>query len=108
MKVVYLLTLRAKFNYKGDHNKVLNSYFKNIDWSATQLDGLMVTINVDGYKNGANNEIAYRASATVWPGEASIFSYNVVSNTGLVNLMGLFFQGTKNTVQIRCSSQFCL
>lgn len=84
----------------GDNNKVLNSYFKNIDWSATELDGLMVTINVDG--NG--NEFSYNeiyntgASATVWPGEESIFSYNVVSNTGLAQSDGAVFQGTKNTV----------
>ena len=55
----------------GDNNKVLNSYFKNIDWSATELDGLMVTINVDG----SNNEFSFNevyntgASATVWPGK---------------------------------------
>ena len=85
---------------KGDHNKVLNSYFKNIDWSATQLDGLMVTINVVGYKNEFSNNEIYNtgASATVWPGEASIFSYNVVSNTGLAQSDGAVFQGTKNTV----------
>ena len=84
----------------GDNNKILNSYFKNIDWSATELDGLMVTINVDG----SNNEFSYNevyntgASATVWPGEESIFSYNVVSNTGLAQSDGAVFQGTKNTV----------
>ena len=85
---------------RGNHNRVLNSYFKNIDWSATELDGLMVTINVDG----SNNEFSYNevyntgASATVWPGEESIFSYNVVSNTGLAQSDGAVFQGTKNTV----------
>ena len=52
---------------KGDHNKVLNSYFKNIDWSATELDGLMVTINVDGSNNEFSNNEVYNtgASATV-------------------------------------------
>ena len=86
---------------KGDHNKVLNSYFKNIDWSATQLDGLMVTINVVGYKNEFSNNEIYNtgASATVWPGEASTFSYNVVSNTGLAQSDGAVFQGTKITVK---------
>ena len=86
---------------KGDHNKVLNSYFKNIDWSATQLDGLMVTINVVGYKNEFSNNEIYNtgASATAWPGEASTFSYNVVSNTGLAQSDGAVFQGTKITVK---------
>ena len=84
----------------GDNNKVLNSYFKNIDWSATELDGLMVTINVDGSSNEFSNNEVYNtgASATVWPGEESIFSYNVVSNTGLAQSDGAVFQGTKNTV----------
>ena len=84
----------------GDNNKVLNSYFKNIDWSATELDGLMVTINIDGSNNEFSNNEVYNtgASATVWPGEESIFSYNVVSNTGLAQSDGAVFQGTKNTV----------
>jgi len=84
----------------GDNNKVLNSYFKNIDWSATELDGLMVTINVDGSENEFSRNEVYNtgASATVWPGEESIFSYNVVSNTGLAQSDGAVFQGTKNTV----------
>ena len=85
---------------RGNNNKVLNSYFKNIDWSATELDGLMVTINVDGSNNEFSHNEIYNtgASATVWPGEESIFSYNVVSNTGLVQSDGAVFQGTKNTV----------
>ena len=84
----------------GDNNKVLNSFFKNIDWSATELDGLMVTINIDGNGNEFSNNEVYNtgASATVWPGEESIFSYNVVSNTGLAQSDGAVFQGTKNTV----------
>lgn len=84
----------------GDNNKVINSYFKNIDWSATELDGLMVTINIDGSNNEFSNNEVYNtgASATVWPGEESIFSYNVVSNTGLAQSDGAVFQGTKNTV----------
>ena len=84
----------------GNNNKVLNSYFKNIDWSATELNGLMVTINVDGNGNEFSNNEIYNtgASATVWPGEESIFSYNVVSNTGLAQSDGAVFQGTKNTV----------
>jgi len=84
----------------GDNNEVKNSYFKNIDWSATELDGLMVTINIDGTSNQFNNNEIYRtgASATVWPGESSVFSFNIVSNTGLAQSDGAVFQGTKNTV----------
>ena len=85
---------------KGNKNKVINSYFKNIDWSATQLDGLMVTINFDGVSNEFSGNEIYTtgASATVWPGEKSIFSYNIVSNTGLAQSDGAVFQGTAKTV----------
>ena len=80
----------------GDNNKVLNSFFKNIDWSATELDGLMVTINIDGNGTEFSNNEVYNtgASATVWPGEESIL-HNVVSNTGLAQSDGAVFQEQK-------------
>ena len=60
---------------RGNNNTVRNSYFRNIDWSATELNGLMVTVFVDGENNTfTENEIYFTgASATVWPGEESIF-----------------------------------
>ena len=69
---------------KGNNNTVRNSYFRNIDWSATELNGLMVTVFVDGENNTfTENEIYFTgASATVWPGEESIFSYNIVIHAG--------------------------
>ena len=85
---------------RGNNNTVRNSYFRNIDWSATELNGLMVTVFVDGENNTfTENEIYFTgASATVWPGEKSIFSYNVVSSTGHAQSDGSVFQGTKNYV----------
>ncbi|MFL2611193.1 MAG: BspA family leucine-rich repeat surface protein, partial [Flavobacteriaceae bacterium] len=85
---------------RGNNNTVRNSYFRNIDWSATELNGLMVTVFVDGENNTfTENEIYYTgASATVWPGEKSIFSYNIVSSTGHAQSDGSVFQGTKNYV----------
>ena len=61
---------------RGDNNTIKkNSYFRNIDWSATELNGLMVSIFIDGTGNTfTGNEIYHTgASATVWPGEQSIF-----------------------------------
>ena len=85
---------------RGDNNTIKNSYFRNIDWSATELNGLMVTVYIDGTSNTfTENEIYHTgASATVWPGEESIFSYNIVSSTGHAQSDGSVFQGTKNLV----------
>ena len=85
---------------RGDNNTIKNSYFRNIDWSATELNGLMVTVYFDGTSNTfTENEIYHTgASATVWPGEQSIFSYNIVSSTGHAQSDGSVFQGTKNLV----------
>ena len=85
---------------RGNDNTVKNSYFRNIDWSATELNGLMVSVFIDGTANTfTGNEIYHTgASATVWPGEQSIFSYNIVSSTGHAQSDGSVFQGTKNYV----------
>jgi len=85
---------------RGDNNTIKNSYFRNIDWSATELNGLMVSVFIDGTGNTfTGNEIYYTgASATVWPGEQSVFSYNIVSSTGHAQSDGSVFQGTKNYV----------
>ena len=85
---------------RGNNNTVKNSYFRNIDWSATEINGLMVSVFIDGTQNTfTGNEIYYTgASATVWPGEQSIFSYNIVSSTGHAQSDGSVFQGTKNYV----------
>ena len=60
----------------------------------------MVSVFVDGTSNTfTGNEIYHAgASATVWPGEQSIFSYNIVSSTGHAQSDGSVFQGTKNYV----------
>jgi hypothetical protein len=85
---------------RGNNNIIKNSYFRNIDWSATELNGLMVSVFIDGTGNAfTGNEIYHTgASATVWPGEQSIFSYNIVSSTGHAQSDGSVFQGTKNYV----------
>ena len=99
-KCLFINTEGEGLIINGNNNEVKNSYFKNIDWSATELDGIMVTININGTSNQFNNNEIYRtgASATVWPGASSVFSFNIVSNTGLAQSDGAVFQGTKNTV----------
>ena len=84
----------------GDDNTIKNSYFRNIDWSATELNGLMVSVYVNGNNNKFNNNEIYNtgASATVWPGTASEFSYNIVSSTGHAQSDGAVFQGTSACV----------
>ena len=86
---------------QGDRNKVENNYFHHIDWSATDLNGLMVTIYCTGDSTTFTKNTIHTtgASATVLPGKASVFSYNRVTNTGLLQSDGAVFQGTKNYVE---------
>ena len=86
---------------KGDSNTIENNYFHHIDWSASDLNGLMVTIYCTGASNTFTKNTIHTtgASATVLPGSASTFSYNEVTNTGLLQSDGAVFQGTKNYVE---------
>tara|TARA_Y100000766_G_scaffold56490_1_gene45952 strand:- start:155 stop:2212 length:2058 start_codon:yes stop_codon:yes gene_type:complete len=85
----------------GDGNKIENNYFHHIDWSCSDLEGLMVSIYCVGTSNIFDNNLIHTtgASATVLPGRQSIFSYNKVTNTGLLQSDGAVFQGTKNYVE---------
>ena len=86
---------------KGDSNTIENNYFHHIDWSASDLNGLMVTMYCTGASNTFTKNTIHTtgASATVLPGTASTFSYNKVTNTGLLQSDGAVFQGTKNYVE---------
>ena len=86
---------------RGDNNTIENNYFHHIDWSASDLNGLMVTIYCTGNSNTFTKNTIHTtgASATVLPGTASTFSYNKVTNTGLLQSDGAVFQGTKNYVE---------
>ena len=85
---------------KGDYNKVENNYFHHIDWSVSEIEGLMVSIFFNGVENIFDNNTIHTtgASATVLPGERSIFSYNNITNTGLLQSDGAVFQGTSANV----------
>ncbi len=84
----------------GDNNYIENNFFQYIDYSVAELPGLMVTMFINGDKNTiTKNTIEnVQASATVTPGERSIFSYNKVTKTGALQSDGSVFQGTRNFV----------
>ena len=84
----------------GDNNLIENNFFQYIDYSVAELPGLMVTMFINGDKNTiTKNTIEnVQASATVTPGERSIFSYNKVTKTGALQSDGSVFQGTRNFV----------
>ena len=84
----------------GDNNFIENNFFQYIDYSVAELPGLMVTMFINGDKNTiTKNTIEnVQASATVTPGERSIFSYNKVTKTGALQSDGSVFQGTRNFV----------
>ena len=85
---------------KGDNNTIENNYFHHIDWSVSDLESLMVSILCTGDDNIFDNNSIHTtgASATLLPGERSIFSYNNITNTGLLQSDGAVFQGTSANV----------
>ena len=84
----------------GDNNKIENNIFQYIDYSVSELPGLMVSFYINGDKNifRQNTINDAQASATVVPGERSEFSYNKVTRTGALQSDGSVFQGTRNYV----------
>ena len=101
LKCLFENTEGEAIRVKGDSNTIENNYFHHIDWSSSELEGLMVSIYCTGTSNIFDNNTIHTtgASATVLPGRQSIFSYNKVTNTGLLQSDGAVFQGTKNYVE---------
>ena len=97
MKILKEKLLRIK----GDRNKIENNYFHHIDWSVSDLNGLMVSIFCTGVETYFYNNTIHTtgASATVFLVKDLYFSYNKVTNTGLLQSDGAVFQGTKNYVE---------
>ena len=91
------------FRIKGTNNTIENNYFHHIDWSVSDLEGLMTTIysgsNAEANTFTKNTIHTTGASATVLPGINSEFSYNKVTNTGLLQSDGAVFQGTTKFVE---------
>ena len=100
LKCLFENTEGEGIKIKGDDNKIENNYFHHIDWSVSELESLMVSILCTGDDNIFDNNSIHTtgASATVLPGERAIFSYNNITNTGLLQSDGAVFQGTSANV----------
>ena len=84
------------------HNNTINdSYFHHIDWSVSDLPGLMVTIYDGGRDNSFTNSTIHRtgASATLSIGDAPTVMHNEVWNTGLLQTDGAVVQMMQNEQQ---------
>ena len=78
----------------GDNNRIENNIFQYIDYSVSELPGLMVSFYINGDKNifTKNSINNVQASATLTPGERSEFSYNKVTKTEHYSLMDQYFK----------------
>ena len=85
----------------GDNNIIENNYFHHIDYSVSDLANLMVTVNIVGASNIFTKNTVHTtgASSTFWGQTSPTFSYNKVSNTGLLQSDGAVFQGTQAAVE---------
>ena len=76
------------------NNTINNTNFEFIDWSSSDLPGLMVTIFDGGKDHTFSNNTIHRtgASATVSIGDSPQFFYNKISRTGFVQSDGAVMQ----------------
>ena len=79
---------------QSHNNTINNTNFEFIDWSSSDLAGLMVTVFDGGKDNTFSNNSVHRtgASATISIGDAPQFFHNEVSQTGLVQSDGAVMQ----------------
>ena len=79
---------------QSHNNTINNSYFYHIDWSVSDMPGLMVTILDSGRDNVFSNNTIHLtgASATLSIGNAPTVIYNEVWNTGLLQTDGAVVQ----------------
>ena len=88
------------------NNTIDNCYFYHIDYTATDLNGLMTTIQMGGSGNTFKRNTLHKmgASATLNPGDAAIIELNDMSESGYVQSDGALVQcmvGQQPDVQIR-------
>ena len=91
--------------YSGN-NTIENCYFYHIDYTATDLNGLMTTIQMGGSNNIFRRNTMHRmgASATLNPGNSAIIELNDMSDSGHMQSDGALVQcmvGQQPDVQIR-------
>ena len=91
--------------YSGN-NTIDNCYFYHIDYTATDLNGLMTTIQMGGSNNTFKRNTMHKmgASATLNPGNEAIVEFNDMSDSGHMQSDGALVQcmvGQQPNVQIR-------
>ena len=79
---------------KSHNNTVNNSHFEFIDWSSSDLVGLMVTVYDGGRDNTFSNNTVFNtgASSTLSIGDSPKIYFNNISNTGFIQSDGAVVQ----------------
>ena len=79
---------------KSHNNTVNNSHFEFIDWSSSDLVGLMVTVYDGGRDNTFSNNTIHNtgASSTLSIGDSPKIYFNNISNTGFIQSDGAVVQ----------------
>jgi len=79
---------------KSNNNTVNNSHFEYIDWSSSDLIGLMVTVYDGGRDNTFSNNTVKNtgASSTLSIGDSPKIFFNNISNTGFIQSDGAVVQ----------------
>jgi len=90
----------------SNNNMIDNCYFYHIDYSSTDLNGLMTTIQMGGSDNIFRRNTMHKmgASATLNPGNSSIVELNDMSDSGHMQSDGALVQcmvGQQPDAQIR-------
>ena len=90
----------------SNNNTIENCYFYHIDYTATDLNGLMTTIQMGGSNNIFRRNTLHKmgASATLNPGNTAIIEFNDMSDSGHMQSDGALVQcmvGQQPDVQIR-------
>ena len=79
--------------YSGN-NIIEDCYFYHIDYTATDLNGLMTTIQMGGSNNVFRNNTMHKlgASATLNPGNEALIEFNDMSDSGYMQSDGALIQ----------------
>ena len=79
--------------YSGN-NTIEDCYFYHIDYTATDLNGLMTTIQMGGSNNVFRNNTMHKlgASATLNPGNEALIEFNDMSDSGYMQSDGALIQ----------------
>ena len=110
----YCKVIRSAFRYTdgaalemySGNNTIEDCYFYHIDYTATDLNGLMTTIQMGGAGNIFRRNTLHKlgASATLNPGDAALIEFNDMYDSGYMQSDGSLIQcmvGQQPGVEIR-------